>query len=216
MRNFVGLFNHENAVGEALFRGFSRLLETEAAVLTDVTAENFENLIKSKLKDDNVFIFNSQFMDELKGVDLDYSDKICLELNHLFRTLQTLIKALLVKDKRGKFLFITTNPSVSHCLDFPISPIHDEAIHSLIRSLAKEFKSAQIAFHGICVEPIFEMVDKIELQSYRKKMKVYGLQKSPIKLDALVSFVKNVALTDFRPSSGHIFYIAEGLDQMNF
>ena len=217
--NCVGLFNYENAVGEALLKGFSPLLDTEVAVLTNspnIVNYNFAELIKNKLKDDNTFIFNSKFVNELKEVDIHYADKICDELNHLFRTIKILINALLLADKRGKMLFITTNPSISHSSGFPISPIYDEAIHALIRSLAKEFKPAQIAFHGICVEPIFEMIDKSELRDYRKKMKVYGMQKSPIKLEALVSFIKNVASTDLRPSSGNIFYIAEGLDQMNF
>lgn len=214
--NFISLLNHENVVGEALLKGFSQLLDTEVAILTNSTNDNFEEFIKSKLKDDNIFIFNSKFINELKEVDINYSDKICAQLNSLFRTIKILISAVLLRDKRGKVLFITTNPGISHSSDFPISPIYDEAIHSLIRSLAKEFKSDQIAFHGICVEPIFEMIDKAELKSYRKKMKVYGTQKSPIKLDALVSFIRNVALTDLRLSSGNIFYIAEGLDQMNF
>ena len=119
------------------------------------------------------------------------------------------------EDKRGKFLFITTNPSISHLSEFPISPIYDEAVHSLIRSLAKEFKSVHLAFHGICIEPIFEMLDKNELRDYRKKMKVYAMQKSPIKLEVLMAFIKNLALTDLRLASGNIFYIAEGLDQVN-
>ena len=234
--NFVGLINHENAVGEALLKGFSQLLDTEVAVLTNSTAsadnpkdeqnfgsvslsaadENFADLIKSKLKDDNVFIFNSKFINELKEVDINYSDQICVELKHLFRTIKILINALLLADKRGKILFITTNPSISHSSDFPISPIYDEAVHSLIRSLAKEFKSAQIAFHGICVEPIFEMIAQSELRDYRKKMKVYAMQKSPIKLEALTAFIKNLVLTDLRLASGNIFYVAEGLDQANF
>lgn len=212
--NFVCLFNHENVVGEALLKGFSGNLDTEVSL--NIANDNFEEFIKSKLKDDNILIFNSKFINELKEVDIYYSDRICAQLNSLFRILKIFLKILLTQGKRGKILFITTNPSISHSSGFPVSPIYDEAVHSLVRSLAKEFKPAQVAFHGICVEPIFEMLDKNELKGYRKKMKVYGMQKSPMKLDALVSFVKNVALTDLRLSSGNIFYIAEGLDQMNF
>jgi len=233
--NFVCLLNHKNVVGETLLKGFSELLDTEVAILTNSTAsldnlkdgqsfdsnflsisnDNFEELIKSKLKDNNIFIFNSKFINELEEIDINYSDKICGELNHLFRTIKALINILRREDKRGKFLFITTNPSISHSSKFPISPIYDEAIHSLIRSLAKEFKAAQVAFHGICIEPIFEMLDKNELRDYRKKMKVYAMQKSPIKLEVLTAFIKNLALTDLRLASGNILYIAEGLDQVN-
>jgi len=235
--NFVCLLNHENVVGETLLKGFSNLLDTEVAVLTNHSSaadntinerlnvglvslctanDNFEEIIKSKLNEDNIFIFNSRFINELEEVDINYSDRVCDELNNLFRVIKVLITNLHKEDKRGKFLFITTNPSISHSSEFPISPIYDEAIHSLIRSLAKEFRSNQLAFHGICIEPIFEMIDKNELRNYRKKMKVHGMQKSPIKLDALASFIRNLAMTDLRLTSGNIFYIAEGLDQMNF
>jgi len=235
--NFVCLINHENAVGTALLKGFSRLLNTEVGVLTSIpsglgdltqdelnlnlislciTSDNFEELIKGKLRDDNIFIFNSRFINELTEVDINYSDKICGELNFLFRTIQALINILLREDKKGKFLFITTNPSISHLSNFPISPIYDEAVHSLVRSLAKEFKSVHLAFHGICIEPILKMINRNEIRDYRKKMKVYAMQKSPIKLDALTSFIKNLVLTDLRLTSGNIFYIAEGMDQINF
>lgn len=234
--NFVCLLNHKNVVGETLLKGFSNLLDTEVAVLTNHSSaadntinerlstglvslclanDSFEELIKSKLKDDNIFIFNSKFINELEEVDINYSEKICGELSHLFRTIKALINILRREDKRGKFLFITTNPSISNSSKFPISPIYDEAIHSLIRSLTKEFKSAQIAFHGICIEPICEMLDRNELRDYRKKMKVYAMQKSPIKLEVLTAFIKNLALTDLRLASGNILYIAEGLDQVN-
>jgi len=233
--NFVCLLNHENMVGAALLKGFLPLLNIEVAILTNPSSgignsagglnsglvslcmenDNFEELIKVKLGDDNIFIFNSKFINELKEVDINYSDKICGELNHLFRTIKALINILRREDKRGKFLFITTNPSISHLSEFPISPIYDEAVHSLIRSLAKEFKSVHLAFHGICIEPIFEMLDKNELRDYRKKMKVYAMQKSPIKLEVLMAFIKNLALTDLRLASGNILYIAEGLDQAN-
>ena len=59
------------------------------------------------------------------------------------------------------------------------------------------------------------MLDKNELRDYRKKMKVYAMQKSPIKLEVLMAFIKNLALTDLRLASGNILYIAEGLDQAN-
>lgn len=235
--NFICLLNHENLVGETLLKGFSQLSDREVAVLINsssdidnsvdegissslvslcITNDNFEELIRSRLSDENIFIFNSKFINEFKKVDINYADDICGELNHLFRTIKALINILLREDKSGKFLFITTNPSISHSSDFPTSPIYDEAIHSLIRSLAKEFKSVHASFHGVCIEPVFEMIDKSELREYRREMRIYAMQKSPIKLDALVSFIKNLALTDLRLASGNIFYIAEGLDQMNF
>ena len=210
---FVCVFNHQNVVGETLVKGFSGLLDTGLVVTTGPLSDE---LVKDKLKEDNIFIFNSKFVNELKEVDIHYSDKVCDQLNGLFRTIKKLIHVLLTEGKRGKFLFITTNPSISHASSFPISPIYDEAVHSLIRSLAKEFKSSQLVFHGICIEPVFEMLEKKEIREYQKKMKVYAMQKRPIKLEALMGFIKNVALTDLGLASGNIFYIAEGLDQVNF
>ncbi len=235
--NFICLQNHKNLVGDAILKEFSPLLNTEVAVLQDSCSEEnnaiapqqdpnltslffedgrFEEMVKIRLTENNIFIFNSKFINELQEVSINYSDKICDELNNLFRTIKALISVLHREDKKGKFLFITTNPGISHSCEFPISPIYDEAVHSLIRSLAKEFKSVQISFHGICIEPIFEMVDKSELRNYRRKMKVYAMQKSPIKLAVLVSLIKNLALIDFRLTSGNILYVAEGLDQVNF
>jgi hypothetical protein len=210
--NFVGLINHENMVGETLLKSFSGLSNTEVAVLTNA---NLGELIKEKLQDDNFFIFNSRFINELEEVDINYTEKVCSELNNIFRVIKGLIHNLHKADKRAKFLFITTNPGISHLVSFPVSPIYDEAIHSLVHSLAKEFRPSQFAFHGICIEPISEMLDKDELRNYRRKMKVHGMQKNPIRLDALTSFIKNLAFTDFRLASGNIFYIAEGMDQVN-
>jgi len=235
--NFVCVQNYKNLVGSAILRGFSQLPNIEIAVLENASSgkgkstndekhsgviflsmedDGFEESVKKKLTENNVFIFNSKFINELEEIDVNYSDRVCDELNNLFRVLKKLIGLLYREDKKGKFLFITTNPGISHSSDFPTSPIYDEAIHALIRSLAKEFKSAQIAFHGLCIEAIFEMVDKSELRDYRTKMKVYATQKSPIKSDVLIAFIKNLVLTDFRLTSGNILYVAEGLDQVNF
>ena len=235
--NLVCLNSYKNLLGQAILKEFLSLGDTKVIIFQEsypeknheisdsqvvdalklsITDEGFEAFIKDSLSENNIFIFNSNFIDEMKQVGLSYSQAICDQLNELFKSIKLIISILNREGKSGKFLFITTNPGISHSCNFPTSPIYDEALHALIRSLAKEFKSSQIAFHGICTESIFEMVDKSELRDYRRKMKVYAMQKSPVKLAVLVALIKNLALTDFRLTSGNILYVAEGLDQVNF
>jgi len=216
--NLIGVVNPKNVVGEALLKSFSDLPGAEAFAMTvnSFDIEDFEDLIRTKLKEDNIFIFNSKFTDELKEVDINYADRVCAELGDLFRAIKKLTNLLLREGKKGKFIFITTNPSISHSSSFPISPIYDGAVHSLVRSLAKEFKSTQLIFHGVCIEPVCEMINESELRDYQRRMKVYAMRKRPIRLEALADFIKNVALTNLGLSSGSIFYIGEGLDQLNF
>ncbi len=208
--NFVCLHSQNNLVEQAIAQEFSKFEDTDFMMLED------NCLLEKHLTENNIFIFNSRFVNELQDVNVNYADRICEELGQLFQRIKMIVGLLQRADKTGKFIFITTNPGISHATAFPISPIYDEAVHSLVRSLAKEFKSAQIAFHGICLEPIFEMIDKSELRDYRKKMKVYAMQKSPLKMAALICLIKNLAVADFRLTSGNILYISEGLDQGNF
>lgn len=208
--NFICLHSQNNLVEQAIAQEFSKFEDTDFMMLKDSC------LLEKHLTENNIFIFNSNFFNELQDVNINYADRICEELCQLFQRIKMVIGLLQRADKTGKFIFITTNSGISHATAFPISPIYDEAIHSLVRSLAKEFKSAQIAFHGICLEPVFEMIDQCELRDYRKKMKVYAMQKSPLRMAALISLIKNLVVADFRLTSGNILYIAEGLDQVNF
>jgi hypothetical protein len=208
--NFICLHSQNNLVEQAIAQEFSNFHDTNFLMLKDICS------LDEHLTENNIFIFNSRFVNELQDINVNYADKICEELGRLFKIIKMMIGSLQRADKTGKFIFITTNPGISHATAFPISPIYDEAIHSLVRSLAKEFKSAQIAFHGICLEPVFEMIDQCELRDYRKKMKVYAMQKSPLRMAALISLIKSLVVADFRLTSGNILYIAEGLDQVNF
>ena len=208
--NFICLHSQNNLVEQAIAQEFSSFHDTNFLMLKDICS------LDEHLTENNIFIFNSRFVNELQDINVNYADKICEELGRLFKIIKMMIGSLQRADKTGKFIFITTNPGISHATAFPISPIYDEAIHSLVRSLAKEFKSAQIAFHGICLEPVFEMIDQCELRDYRKKMKVYAMQKSPLRMAALISLIKSLVVADFRLTSGNILYIAEGLDQVNF
>lgn len=208
--NFICLHSQNNLVEQAIAQEFSNFHDTNFLMLNDICS------LDEHLTENNIFIFNSRFVNELQDINVNYADKICEELGRLFKIIKMMIGSLQRADKTGKFIFITTNPGISHATAFPISPIYDEAIHSLVRSLAKEFKSAQIAFHGICLEPVFEMIDQCELRDYRKKMKVYAMQKSPLRMAALISLIKSLVVADFRLTSGNILYIAEGLDQVNF
>lgn len=235
--HLVCLSRYNNLVGQEILREFLSVDDTQLAVFQEssdlenekvfeavtfdalklpTTDAGFESLIKERLTDENVFIFNSCFAEEMKLLDTGYSQTICDQLNNLFRIIKIITSLLHREGRRGKFLFITTNPGISHCCNFPTSPIYDESVHSLVRTLAKEFRSQNISFHGICTEAVFEMVSKDELRDYRRKMKVYGVQKSPVKLSELTALVKNIALTDFRLASGNILYVGEGLDQGNY
>lgn len=235
--NLVCLSNHDNLVGQAILREFSAVENTRLAILQEpfcaanekvpelltsdalklpINGPGFESLIKDRLTTENVFIFNSRFTEEMKCLDIIYSQAICDQFHNLFRIIKIIIGLLHRESQRGKFIFVTTNPGITHGCNFPTSPVYDEGVHSLVRTLAKEFKSQNISFHGICAEAVFEMVAKDELRDYRKKMKVYGAQKSPVKLSELTALVKNIALTDFRLASGNILYVGEGLDQGNY
>lgn len=217
MANFIGLFNRENILGEKIYKTLSELSETTVVTSISNTIDaSFREKIKMSQGDNGVFIFNSNFTNELNEIGFEYSEKICAELGSLFKTLKELCLFSIQTGIKTKFIFITTNPSVSSMSKFPVSPIYDEAIHSLIRSLAKELKPFGLSFLGICTEPIFELISKEELRNYRKGMRIYAFKKSPIKLNEFASLIKNLVLNDFSLTSGNIFYIGEGLDPMNF
>jgi hypothetical protein len=217
MTNFIGLFNKKNMLGEELFKALSLMEETTMiATASNAIDPDFREKIKISQNDNGVFVFNSSFINELDEISLEYSERICAELSTLFKTIKELSIIFMQAGAKAKFIFITTNPSISSMSRFPISPIYDEAAHSLIRSLAKELKPFNLSFFGICTEPIFEFISKEELRNYRKSMKIYALKKIPVKIKEFVSLIKNIALTDFSLASGNVFYIGEGLDPMNF
>lgn len=230
--SFVVLFNPNNAVGEEIlkiFRGDKNSLfalippwlgkeNTSSLALTemeDVPADtyndNFEETIRSELQENNIFIFNSEFIDECKAMSKGYADKLSLKLKFIFKIVKSLCKLLIGKNKGGKFFFITVNPGVSNILDFPTAPIYDEAIHSFLRSLAKEFNPFNLIFNGLCVEPVLELMDKSELRTYRNKMKIYAMKKDPIKAQELAAFIKNISINNLSLSSGNIYCLGQGM-----
>lgn len=217
MTNFVGLFNSNNLLGEKILEDLSKEGETDVTSSPSLIMDpSFRKRMSLDPQGNNIFIFNSGFLNEPKIIDIEYSERISIELGNLFDTLKELINLSIQSGICSKFLFITTNPSISHMSSFPISPICDEAIHSLLRSLAKELKPFNLSFYGICTEPIFELVDRAEMKTYRKSMKIYALKKSPIKIQKLISLIRKVAFFDFTLISGNVLYVGAGLDQMNF
>lgn len=233
--NLVCILNHENIIGKALLDKFLQVPNTDILIIkrpfpdkidNDINYPelpsifendcNFECIIRERLKANNVFIFNSRLINEMDEVNINYADRIYADLNILFRSTKKLCSILVKEGKGGKFLFITINPSISHMSKFPISPIYDEAVHSLIRSLTKELKPFDLVFNGVCIEPIWELLNDDERKYYRKKMKLYAAKKNPIKLNELADFIKSITLADLSLTSGNIFYIAEGADQANF
>jgi hypothetical protein len=145
-----------------------------------------------------------------------YNQTIQAHFTTLFYILQQLSRECIQKNIKAKFVFLTVNPSIRHVSMFPTAPIRDEGIHAFVKSLAKELKPFNLSFYGVCTEPIFEFLEKEEIRNYRKNMKVYALKKSPIKLQELFSFIKEIAFNDLTLASGNILYVGEGLDPANF
>lgn len=210
----VFLYNTNNFVGESLVGFFSNNDQNTVLIADKFSAEK----LQKNIQDENIFILNSQFFDEKNLLDLEpnYSTILCNSLNKIFESTQNIVKLLTSSNKPGKLIFITVTPSLNNIFDadstFPTAPIHDEAIHSFVKSLSKEISPFNITTTAISLEPIFEMLDKETLKTYRKKMKVYAIKKSPMKINELMTAVEYIASNNSHLFSGKVHYLGEGME----
>jgi NAD(P)-dependent dehydrogenase (short-subunit alcohol dehydrogenase family) len=202
--SFVFLKNTDNLLGKKLVDFFSQD-EKNAVLISE------GNDLKLKLQDENVFVFNTQFLNESALLTEDYGAKLSDNLNKIFEMTNTICKALIESGKKGKIIFVTVNPSLGNTIDFPTAPINDEAIHSFVKTLAKELTPFGIIVNAICLDPVFEMLDKSILKIFRRKMRVYAIQKSPTKLVEILDAFKYVLANDSHLFSGKIYYLGEGM-----
>ncbi|MDR0675603.1 MAG: hypothetical protein LBF97_00990 [Elusimicrobiota bacterium] len=163
------------------------------------------------LKDDNIFIFNTDFSDEYKEFGENYIDKVVLKLNEIFEITKNLCVKLIENRQKASFYFFTVNPTIYKAIDFPVAPIFDEAIHSFIKSMAKEMTSFDIYFYGICLDPIFEMLNIEQIKSYRKIMSIYSLRKAPTKINDLLNTIQIFFKNRTKLFSGNIYNIGDGM-----
>ena len=204
MSNFIFIHNTNNLLGEKLISSF------KDNPLNSIVINEYKN-IKSKLQEDNIFIFNTDFTNELKNLTEDYADQLCNKLENIFKMLQSITNELIYAEKKGKFLFITTNPKTLNLVDAPCAPIYDEAIFSLVKSLTKELNSFNLRFNAITLDSIFEEMDKTSLRNYAKKMKPIASRKTPTKLDALINQIHEIVFSNSNLLSGTIYNIGEGM-----
>jgi short-subunit dehydrogenase involved in D-alanine esterification of teichoic acids len=199
----IFLYNSKNLLGESLIEFF---LKDESNVV-ETTFDDF----KDKMQDENVFIFNTSFLNEIDLINENYANEIIENLDKIFELTNLICKCLIETGKKGKFVFITTNPSLGNIIDFPTAPINDEAIHSFVKSLTKEMTPFNIIVNAVCVEPILEMLDKDELKIYRRKMKFYGVKKAPMKISEFLDAMQYVLANESHLFSGKIYYLGEGM-----
>ncbi len=224
----VFIQNWQNELGKSLINNFLRnsqnkiiLADENKKVYNDFGDEkNIEILqdldsVKNFFQDqdENIFIFNTKFINELENADENYISELNFELQRTFETVKILCKNLLDANRKGKFIFLTVNPTLNLAIDFPIAPIHDEAIHSFIKTLAKEMSALDFTFNAICLEPIFEMLTRDQIKSYRRKMQIYATRKNPVSFDELFNFIEYVSLSTTNILSGAIFYIGSGMSE---
>ena len=189
MQTFV--YNIDNLLGEKLIVSFSaKKLDSKSLKIFD---------------DENVFIFNTKFSNEIDLLDEKYASELCHEFQEIFKLTKAICSKLLEDGKKGKFVFLTVNSSLANVSNFPAAPIRDEAIHSFVKSLAKEMSSFGIIFNVLCIDPIFEMFDINELKLYRKNMKSFSSQKSPMKLEDVVELIKHIISSDSTLLSGMVY-----------
>jgi len=201
--SLVFIKNNENIVGERLIDFFSKDKTNTLLFKKTFQLEN----IKSELQDENIFIFNSKFLNEIELLNEDYASEICENLNEIFRLTKYICQALIESGKKGKFVFITVNSSIQNILDINTSPITDEAIHSFVKSIAKEMSPFNIVFNAVCINPIAEMLAPEQIRSYRKKMNIFGPKKLPLKLEELIESINYITTNKSMLFSGQIYFL---------
>ena len=219
----VFLHNINNILGESLVDFFLKD-ENTVSVFKQQNDSNFLpnktkdlNFLKNPddlkfyIQDENIFLFNTKFLNEIDFLNENYAASLCENLNEIFDFTNNICKFLIETGKKGKFVFITVNPTLGNIFDFPIAPINDEAIHSFVKSLVKEITPFNILVNAVCIDPIFEMLDKEQLRNYRKKMRIYSIQKSPTRIQEILDSIRYILANDSHLFSGKIYYLGEGM-----
>ncbi len=207
MTRCVGILNGENQLGQALKACLSSGQQTHFFNLSEFSPES----LAPRLTDSNWFVFNSDFLNEKEQIHPQYADQVIQKLGAVFKLMKGLTALLIKENKTAKFVFITVNTEVIHLIDFPVAPIYDEAIHSFSKSLAHELSPFGLDVYSVCTEPILEILNKDEIRSYRKKMKIFSTQKSPIKAEQVAEFVYQLLNASMGMLSGSTLCIGQGM-----
>ncbi|MCP3659182.1 MAG: hypothetical protein GY830_02225 [Bacteroidetes bacterium] len=156
----------------------------------------------------NTFIFNTYLNNEtLKESEIN---TIIAKLDKLFQTTQIIISRQVHTNKSAKFFFITTNSRLHNITDFKYAPIYDEAVHSFVKSMSKEFNAFNLNFNAICLDPIAEMLTKPEKRTYGLNMRNIVTKKTPTKLDELMLLLKELITAKTSLLSGTVFTVGAG------
>lgn len=159
----------------------------------------------------NVFLIPTPLFNELTEFNMGYTALLLEYLSNLAGWIQKMVRVLVQQKKPGTFIFFTTNPNVQSFLDYPISPILDESIHSLIKTLAKELHSLHFHFYGLCLEPLHCLVtDALQIRSYRKKMAAHSISKLPLKMDEVCTLVQAICNGQLPLVSGSVLPVGYG------
>lgn len=159
----------------------------------------------------DIFLILSDFKDEMTVDLMQYADDICAEILASTKEIKEIAKYYIQENRKAKFFYVGINSGVRNALNVPISPIKDEAIFSLFKTLDKELSSFGLNFYGIAVESIDEILDLKIKRDYRKDMKVFSTRKSPIKLHALIELIKAIAVHDNSMLSGGLLSCGSGV-----
>ena len=191
----------------------------------DSMKTKYENLNLIELEDidkvdklgiDNIFIFNSEFINEEDQNELEYTEYMINYLNKLFEMIKSISKKIISENKEGKIIFLTSNSNIQHFIKYPTSPTLDEAKHSLIRSLSKEFSAFKVSVFGLCLDPINEIISDFKLiKKYKKSMSLHGMKKLPININDIKNSIEMLIDSQSEIISGNIILVGKGSVYVN-
>jgi len=161
--------------------------------------------------ENNVFLISTPFFDEFTDFNAGYAAFLLEYLNSLVAWIQKMIRILAQQGKPGTFIFFTTNPNARGFLEYPISPILDESLHALVKTLSKELHSLNFHFYALCLEPLQCLVkDPIQVRTYRKKMAAHAMSKMPLKVDGINSIIRSICKGNLSLVSGSVLPVGYG------
>lgn len=209
-RHFIEYFSNKKdnklfILDKYIFNSENKFIENDIKIL-----ENYLNIEKF-LSEENIFVFNTNFINEYENFNEKYIDELISDLNSKFEMVKFICRKLIENKQKATFYFFSINTTLHNAIDFPIAPIRDESIFSFIKSISKEMTSFDIFFNGVCIDPIFEMLTKDQIRNYRRNMSLYSLRKNPTKIQDLLKFIENLFLNRTKLSSGSIYNIGDGM-----